>query len=100
MGGATELVSFSRRLLAQHEVSDGGDEREGEGDPRQDVGVAVPAEVLVPVEAIRVDGGCDHDAQACWKRRGRGGGGDADADADVSEGPGRRLGCGVLENRQ
>lgn len=30
--------------------------------------MAVPAVVLLLVEAIRVDGGCNHDAQAC--RRG------------------------------
>lgn len=35
--------------------------------------MAVPA-VLVPVEAIRVDGGCDHDAQACSQKGGGGGG--------------------------
>lgn len=46
--------------------------------------MAVPAVVLLQVEAVRVDGGCDHDAQACWKRRG--------GDADVSEGPDRRRG--------
>lgn len=58
------LVSISCRLLAQHKVSDGGDEGEGEGDPRQDVAVSVPAVLLVQVEAVRVDGGCDHDAEA------------------------------------
>lgn len=32
--------------------------------------MAVPAVVLVLVEAIRVDGGCDHDTQACGRRSG------------------------------
>lgn len=59
------LESLSRGcLLAQHEVNDGGDECESEGDPRQDEGVTIPTIAPINVEAVCVDGGCDHDAQA------------------------------------
>lgn len=58
------LVSFSCRFLAQHKVSDGGDERESKGDPCEDEAVAVPTVALVAMEDVCVDGGCDHDAQA------------------------------------
>ncbi len=52
----------SRRLLAQDEVGDAGDEGEADGDPGQDEGGSVPARVL-SMEDVCVDGGRDHDAQ-------------------------------------
>lgn len=57
-----DLVSFCS-LLAQHKVNDGGDKRETEGDPCQDEAVTVVT-ILIDVEAVCVDGGCDHDAHA------------------------------------
>lgn len=55
-------VCSSRRLLAQDDVGDAGDEGEAEGDPGQDEGGSVPARVLF-MEDVCVDGGRDHDAQ-------------------------------------
>lgn len=69
---SSPLRSFA---FPEDQVQAAADQSHGEADPGQDVGGAVGAHPEVGrVEAgllIRVDGGCDHHAQAWWERVGR-----------------------------
>lgn len=68
---SSPLRSFA---FPEDQVQAAADQSHGEADPGQDVGGAVGALLeAVRVEAvllIRVDGGCDHHAQAWWERVG------------------------------
>lgn len=69
---SSPLRSFA---FPEDQVQAAADQSHGEADPGQDVGGAVgtlqEAGRVEAVLLIRVDGGCDHHAQAWWERVGR-----------------------------
>lgn len=72
ISASSPLRSFA---FPEDQVQAAADQSHGEADPGKDVGGAVGALLeaghVEAVLLIRVDGGCDHHAQAWWERVGR-----------------------------